>query len=46
MLTLTDLTLSYGSFRALEGISLHADSGELVVLSHNSLLSSLWMKNV
>ncbi|HMN20949.1 MAG TPA: ABC transporter ATP-binding protein [Ottowia sp.] len=32
MLTLTDLTLSYGSFRALEGISLHADSGELVVL--------------
>lgn len=32
MLTLTDLTLSYGSFRALEGISLHADQGELVVL--------------
>ena len=32
MLTLTDLTLSYGSFRALEGVSLHAEAGELVVL--------------
>ena len=32
MLTLTDLTLSYGDFRALRGIDLHADVGELVVL--------------
>jgi len=32
MLTLTDLTLSYGDFRALHGINLHADAGELVVL--------------
>lgn len=32
MLKLTDLTLSYGDFRALQGISLHADAGELVVL--------------
>jgi len=32
MLKIDDLTLSYGGFRALEGVSLHADDGELVVL--------------
>lgn len=32
MLTFKDVSLSYGSFRALENISLHANTGELVVL--------------
>ncbi|MFT3816101.1 MAG: ABC transporter ATP-binding protein [Rubrivivax sp.] len=32
MLTFKDLSLYYGSFRALEDVSLHADDGELVVL--------------
>ena len=32
MLTLENVTLNYGSFRALNGISLHAKAGELVVL--------------
>ena len=32
MLTLENVTLNYGSFRALNGISLHAKEGELVVL--------------
>lgn len=32
MLTFKNVSLSYGSFRALENISLHADTGELVVL--------------
>ena len=32
MLTLENVTLEYGSFRALNGISLHAKEGELVVL--------------
>ena len=32
MLTFDNVQLSYGSFRALEGVSLHADAGELVVL--------------
>jgi branched-chain amino acid transport system ATP-binding protein len=32
MLTLEDVSLDYGSFRALDGVSLHADQGELVVL--------------
>ena len=32
MLRLSDVSLSYGSFRALEGVDLHADDGELVVL--------------
>ncbi|QNA89220.1 ABC transporter ATP-binding protein [Massilia sp. Dwa41.01b] len=32
MLRLQDVSLSYGSFRALNGVSLHADEGELVVL--------------
>lgn len=32
MLTFEGVTLSYGSFRALDGIALRADAGELVVL--------------
>ncbi len=32
MLAVDDLTLRYGSFRALDGVSLHANDGELVVL--------------
>lgn len=32
MLTFDNVQLSYGSFRALEGVTLHADAGELVVL--------------
>ena len=32
MLTFDNVSLSYGSFLALDGVSLHADSGELVVL--------------
>jgi branched-chain amino acid transport system ATP-binding protein len=32
MLTFNDVSLDYGSFRALHGINLHADEGELVVL--------------
>ena len=32
MLTFKDLSLYYGGFRALEGVSLHAEDGELVVL--------------
>ena len=32
MLTFDNVKLSYGSFLALEGVSLHADAGELVVL--------------
>src|SRR5580698_852800 len=32
MLKFDDVALDYGSFRALDGISLHADDGELVVL--------------
>ena len=32
MLTLEDVSLSYGSFRALDQVSLHAREGELVVL--------------
>jgi branched-chain amino acid transport system ATP-binding protein len=32
MLKLENVALDYGSFRALDGISLHADDGELVVL--------------
>jgi branched-chain amino acid transport system ATP-binding protein len=32
MLSLDGVSLSYGSFRALDGIRLHADAGELVVL--------------
>jgi branched-chain amino acid transport system ATP-binding protein len=32
MLSLEGVSLSYGSFRALDGIRLHADAGELVVL--------------
>ena len=32
MLTFDNVSLSYGSFRALEGVSLHAGAGELVVL--------------
>ena len=32
MLTFSNLSLSYGSFRALEDVTLHADDGELVVL--------------
>ncbi len=32
MLTLDKVSLSYGSFRALDGVSLHARDGELVVL--------------
>jgi branched-chain amino acid transport system ATP-binding protein len=32
MLTLDNVTLNYGSFRALNGVSLHAKEGELVVL--------------
>ena len=32
MLSLEDVTLDYGSFRALEGVTLHAGEGELVVL--------------
>jgi branched-chain amino acid transport system ATP-binding protein len=32
MLTLENVTQSYGSFRALNGVSLHAKEGELVVL--------------
>lgn len=32
MLTLDDVSLSYGSFRALDQVSLHAREGELVVL--------------
>jgi branched-chain amino acid transport system ATP-binding protein len=32
MLTLEDVSLDYGSFRALDGVSLHAGEGELVVL--------------
>ena len=32
MLTFKDLSLHYGSFRALEGVTLHADDGELVTL--------------
>ena len=32
MLKLEGVSLSYGSFRALDNVSLHADKGELVVL--------------
>ena len=32
MLSLEGVTLDYGSFRALDGVTLHADQGELVVL--------------
>ena len=32
MLTLENVTLNYGSFRALNGVSMHAKEGELVVL--------------
>lgn len=32
MLTFENVSLSYGSFRALDGITMHAESGELVVL--------------
>ena len=32
MLSLEEVTLDYGSFRALDGISLQAAEGELVVL--------------
>jgi branched-chain amino acid transport system ATP-binding protein len=32
MLTLENVSLSYGSFRALNGVTLHAKEGELVVL--------------
>ena len=32
MLTLNNVSLNYGSFRALDGVSLHAKDGELVVL--------------
>jgi branched-chain amino acid transport system ATP-binding protein len=32
MLSLENVTLDYGSFRALDGVSLHAGEGELVVL--------------
>ncbi|WP_179404491.1 ABC transporter ATP-binding protein [Burkholderia guangdongensis] len=32
MLTFNDVSLDYGSFRALHGINLHAEEGELVVL--------------
>jgi branched-chain amino acid transport system ATP-binding protein len=32
MLRFEDVALDYGSFRALDGINLHADDGELVVL--------------
>ena len=32
MLTLENVSLNYGSFRALNGVSLHAGDGELVVL--------------
>ena len=32
MLTFDNVQLSYGSFRALEGVTLHAGDGELVVL--------------
>ena len=32
MLTLENVSLNYGSFTALNGVSLHADQGELVVL--------------
>ena len=32
MLELDKVNLSYGSFRALHDVSLHADEGELVVL--------------
>ena len=32
MLKLDNVSLSYGSFRALNGVSLHAEAGELVVL--------------
>jgi branched-chain amino acid transport system ATP-binding protein len=32
MLTFDNVSLSYGSFRALDGVNLHANTGELVVL--------------
>lgn len=32
MLRLSNVSLTYGGFRALEGVDLHADEGELVVL--------------
>ncbi len=32
MLALENVSLNYGSFRALDGVSLHAEAGELVVL--------------
>jgi branched-chain amino acid transport system ATP-binding protein len=32
MLTFDNVSLSYGSFRALDGVTMHADAGELVVL--------------
>ncbi len=33
MLTFDNVSLSYGSFLALDGVSLHAETGELVVLA-------------
>jgi branched-chain amino acid transport system ATP-binding protein len=32
MLTFDNVSLSYGSFRALDGVTMHAEAGELVVL--------------
>ena len=32
MLTFENVSQNYGSFRALNGVTLHADAGELVVL--------------
>ncbi len=45
MLRLEGVQLNYGSFRALDGVSLHADAGELVVMlgANGAGKSSLFM---
>ncbi len=43
MLRFENVDLHYGSFRALEGITLHADAGELVVLvAHGGVMDVLY----
>ena len=42
MLTLENVSLNYGSFTALNGVSLHAGQGELVVLLGAAMATRVW----